>query len=301
MLAHLVFALVVLTACGDSHGRSDGGGADASVDAGGDGLDAGSVDAGRADAGADAGSDPDAGTATACDAQRADAQVCPAALCDGPDLWYWSGDHCFSITCGACMGEDCGSGAETESACMAAHASCQPALCQTSGGTWMWWAEECGHYVCGEPAPVDCLVGYPVCDCGPGRRFDTSTGCVDDTSCPVVDPLPNDALCASTGGTWDAICCNTVCGQPCDLACAEMACDCGPMRSFDPVRGCIDDVRCHERLEGETCTEASRCEAGTICCMHCGGAGCTGDPTCQAPACDNGPDYDACGNCTTCA
>lgn len=291
-------SLLVLGACSDSHGRSDLDGGSREIDASHP-ADAGpSIDAGH-DAGRDAGP-LDAGPRATCDADRASAMICPGLLCDGPSLWYWSGDRCFSVDCGACEGEDCGHGASSEADCMAAHAECEPALCESSGGTWQWWAEECGHFVCGEPPPQDCIVGMPVCDCGPGRSFDPEHGCFDDTSCPEVDPLPPDALCTSTGGEWSAICCNTECGAYCPLACAAMACDCGPMRVFDAGRGCVTAARCYERHEGETCSGGARCDDGTICCMHCGGAGCVGEPTCQAPACGHGPDTDECGNCTTC-
>jgi hypothetical protein len=291
ILAHALVSSLLL-ACSGSHGRSD-------VDGGGSGIDASVIHDGGFGPD-DAGSIHDGGAPTFCDAQRAVAAICPERVCDGLARWYWSGDRCFPIECGACEGEDCASGSSTEGECADAHAECTPQRCRSTGGTWEWWAEECGHFVCGEPPPQDCLVGEPVCDCGPGRSFDPGRGCFDDPSCPEIDPLPRDALCTSTGGAWSAICCDTECGQRCALPCAEMACDCGPMRVFDAGRGCVDAARCHERRAGETCSGVSRCEDGTICCMHCGGPGCSGEPTCQAPRCDGDPHFDECGNCLDC-
>ena len=288
-LAHL-FVLFAVAGCSASHGL----GPDAGVAAdGGLWLADGWV-------AADAWLVGDAGPAGSCAAQDARAQVCPAALCDGPPQFFWSGDRCFMIDCGACVGSACGAGYPSPEACVAAHASCEPSMCRATGGTWQWWAAECGHFVCGQPPPQLCLVGQPACDCGIQRSFDPARGCFDDPSCGVLDPLPADVLCTSTGGTWSPICCDTVCGQPCPLACASPACDCGPMRIFDPVRGCMLGARCYERLANETCAGGARCADGTICCEHCGGAGCHGDPTCQAPLCGAGPELDVCGNCVTC-
>jgi hypothetical protein len=160
----------------------------------------------------------------------------------------------------------------------------------------MWWAEECGHYECGFPVPATCLVGAPACDCGLDRAFVAGVGCRIVPDCGAIDPLPEDELCAATGGSWENICCHTECGVPCPLPCISPACNCGPDRVFDPVRGCVVDVSCMERTSGETCNERSRCEGGTICCQSCGGAGCFGDPICSYPVCDDDPFIDECGN-----
>jgi len=160
----------------------------------------------------------------------------------------------------------------------------------------MWWAEECGHFRCGGPVLATCLVGSPVCDCGAGRSFVEGLGCMDDPGCAVVDPLPPETLCSTTGGTWAATCCPSVCGEACLADCAAMACTCGPLEVFDPVRGCVVGARCVERMAGETCEGTARCGGGALCCQHCGGAGCFGPPTCQPPVCDADPDTDLCGN-----
>lgn len=282
----IVAALVAGAGCGASHDRdgSDAGPTLHAEDAASLAYDGGGADAGGADA----------GVRTACTADDARAALCPEVLCDGLPRWYWNGDDCFMIDCGACEGTECDRGTGSRDACFAAHATCVPALCRTSGGSWLWWAEECGHYACGHAPPADCESGFPVCDCGTNRVFDPELGCVD--MCGEVDPLPRDVLCRSTGGTWGNICCDAVCGQLCALACAGEACDCGAGKIFDAERGCIESAQCHDRRSGETCEGAARCETGTICCQRCGGAGCFGPPTCQAPLCDTDPHTDECGN-----
>jgi len=284
-VAHTFVVAALLVGCSDSHGLVEDDGGAARIDA--SGLDAGMP--------VDAGSPRDAGPRSACGADDARAEVCPEAICDGLPLWYWSGDECFEIDCGACTGADCGRGVTSEAACLAAHASCEPALCRATDGEWRWWGEHCGHFVCGREPPVDCIVGMPACDCGPFRSFDPERGCFDDATCPVPEPVTDEHLCTVTGGTWSNICCHTECGRYCDLDCAAPACDCGPGRIFE-VRGCVDRARCHEPLAGETCEGEARCQNGTVCCEQCGGAGCVGPATCKAPVCDADPTIDTCGN-----
>jgi hypothetical protein len=180
---------------------------------------------------------------------------------------------------------------------MAAHASCESSMCRATGGQWLWWSGGCAHYQCGTPIDALCAESRAVCDCGAHRSFDPARGgCYDDDSCPIAEPISREELCAVTGGSWEAICCDAECGVPCGDACTALACNCGPGRVFEEARGCIESARCHERRAGETCNAPARCEAGTICCMHCGGPGCFGEPTCQAPVCDDDPDFDECGN-----
>ena len=136
----------------------------------------------------------------------------------------------------------------------------------------------------------------PACDCGDDSRFEPGVGCVL-AECPAVDPLPPMELCTQSGGAWTAgLCCNTECGMPCEAACAAPACDCGPNRVFDGLRGCEVAARCVEPGLGEPCDGLDRCADGTICCDSCGGAGCAGEPTCRLPVCDDDPDIDTCGN-----
>lgn len=239
----------------------------------------------------------DGGLLASCDAMRVTAVPC-AALCDGPDRWYWDGERCLRFDCGECEGEDCGLGVASEAECQAAHAGCEPELCRTTGGDWLFWAEECGHYRCGAPVPAECLVGQPVCDCGPNRIFDATMGCVTEGTCP--DPLPSpETLCTATGGTWENVCCPSRCGVPCAAECLAPACTCGPTQIFDDTRGCIEAGECHDdRTVDQACAldGSVRCADGLICCQDCGGAGCFGDPTCRAPTCDPTGTLDVCGN-----
>jgi len=108
--------------------------------------------------------------------------------------------------------------------------------------------------------------------------------------------MTEELLCTSTGGTFDASCCPTVCGVPCALACVASACDCGPKGIFDPDRGCIAGQQCMEPAVGDSCTGDVRCADRTICCDDCGGAGCAGHPTCRVPVCSRDPAVDTCGN-----
>lgn len=289
----LLSTVLALSACTDSHeGESDSG-----RDAGFPGdidvvRDVGFVDTCLCIA--DAPPPP-----ATCEAQDARAITCPAALCDGPDSWAWDGERCAFISCGACEGSDCGTLPHTEEQCLSAHASCVPSLCRDTGGEWLFHAEECEHYVCGLPQPATCLVGMPVCDCGSDRGFTPGVGC-EEIDCPEVDPLPPETVCTGSGGTWMlGICCSTTCGAFCDEDCASPGCACGPLETFDAVRGCVDDVLCHTRTVDQTCTpdtDQLRCEDGLICCQNCGGAGCDPEAHCRAPLCDADPDTDACGN-----
>lgn len=296
-LARLALVLSLVTGCGASHGRDDDAGADAgtALDGGSAPIDAG---AGRDAGSPDAGAETDAGTRGTCEPQRAESATCPEALCDGPSSWHWNGDDCFQVDCGACRGEDCRDAWFSYDDCMAAHAECEPARCRESGGTWRFWGEDCGHFVCGVAPPAICLLGFPVCDCGPLRVFDPEAGCVMDVACTMGPPMRDpESACHDTGGTWGDFCCHSVCGDRCPDPCLSPACDCGIGRVFDEQRGCIDSATCYEdRGEGQTCERGARCGFGMICCQSCGGAGCFGPPTCRAPVCDDDPTIDECGN-----
>lgn len=297
-LAHSAFlavGLVAATACSSSRvvepATLDGGGVDLLV-----------RDAGRSrDEGIDFARDAapfDGGPRVACDAQDANEELCPAYLCDGLDRWYWNGDRCFSIPCGACRGTDCEAGLSSQTECETLHSECEPTLCRATGGDWLFWAQECLPYRCGLAVPADCAFGRPVCDCGPRSVFEPGLGCVLDAGCMIEPPMPTrELLCTGTFGTWENICCDTVCGAFCPLACASLACNCGAGRVFDDARGCIEATRCFERGLGETCNDPrARCATGTLCCQSCGGAGCFGDATCRAPTCTADPAIDLCGN-----
>jgi hypothetical protein len=180
--------------------------------------------------------------------------------------------------------------------CVAAHTDCEAVLCRESGGTWLFWAEECGHYFCGSPPPATCEMGFAVCDCGDRARWMVGEGCIP-TDCPPDIPRTREERCTMTGGSWEPICCDSVCGQACPDPCLADACRCGPFEVFDEVRGCVESAECHERDEGETCEAGvSRCATGTICCEHLGGIGTIRPDTCEVPICDDNPDIDECGN-----
>jgi hypothetical protein len=291
-LTHLAGTLTAISfafACGTSHGPSVDAGP---LDDGAAVMDGGAADGGpRIDGGA-----VDAGMRATCDAQLAAQLTCPELTCDGPPSWHWNGDRCFAIGCGECTGADCERGWGSEASCIEAHAECEASLCRATGGRWLWWAEECGHYACGGPPPATCEAGFAVCDCGPEGAFNERSGCVPIT-CPLPPPRTREMLCTETGGSWESICCDTVCGEFCAAACLAPACNCGPARVFDEERGCLETEACHDRAAGQTCTlEATRCAAGTICCRHLGGPGKLRSPTCEVPMCDDDPDVDECGN-----
>lgn len=301
-----VVGFALLAACGSTHGTDagpdggevmdsgsrDAGAADAGSTDAGAGDDGGGIDAGTGDAGTG-----DAGTPGTCDAMDARRDPCPEVLCDGPDQWYWNGDGCFVLDCGSCTGDDCDRGVFSEAECIAAHATCEPTLCRDTGGEWMWWAQECGHRQCGQPAPETCLVPFAGCDCGPMANFVPGVGCQNDVAC-TMGPMPTrEELCTGSGGSWEGICCDTVCGEFCPLPCVNDACNCGPGRVFVDGRGCLLATECFERTNGQSCVMGqSRCEDGTICCDRCGGAGCANDPRCVPPTCSDDPNIDECGN-----
>jgi len=293
MFAVAIALTIAVVGCGRTPGpvppRPTDGAVDGSLDASADGASDASADA-------DTGLGPDGGSGT-CDPDAVAVTICPDAVCDGLPRWFWSGDRCFPIECGACTGAGCGGGSGSEAECASAHATCEASLCRGTGGTYRWWAEDCGHWQCGRPIPADCLVGGPSCDCGAFRSFDLATGCFDDDSCPVPEPVPDDELCRASGGSWETICCHTDCGEVCAEPCVNPACNCGPGKVFEAgARGCVEASRCFERQPGQTCGEPARCEAGTICCDHCSGAGCFGVPTCDFPLCDDDDTVDMCGN-----
>ena len=240
----------------------------------------------------------DAG-AVSCEPMRASASVCPGAICDGPDSVIWDGEQCVQVDCGTCIGEDCGRAYRTMAECTAAQRGCVPQLCRATGGDWLFWAEECVHRNCGRPVPATCIVGMPVCDCGPRSNFDPLRGCVPDVGCER-DGMPTpEYLCTNSGGTWENVCGPSHCGVASPLACTQPACTCGRFEVWDALRGCVESSECRiNRPAGDTCAVDGdiRCGSGLICCQSCGGAGCFGDPTCRMPTCDPSGMIDVCGN-----
>lgn len=283
-------AVVAAPACSDSHARPDDGGArpDATIlvrDGGGP--------ADTAPTPLDTFLPRDAGPVS-CLPELVSVTTCETG-CDGPPRYHWDGERCFAIGCGECEGIGCDGGFGSMGECEAAHATCVPSLCRATGGTWMFWAEECEHRRCGEPGLAICETGMPVCDCGPTDVFDDVMGCVPSIECSEPGPeRTREQLCVDSGGAWEGTCCDSVCGEPCALACAAPACTCGAYEVFDEVRGCIDAAQCHRRAEGESCgLERQSCDRGLVCCDTCGGPGCPvgGRPACRSPVCDGSEDF----------
>lgn len=219
-----------------------------------------------------------------CGAQAVSIALCPELLCDGLPRWYWSGDECFSIDCGACVGDDCGTSWNDVSSCRAAHATCRPELCRATGGDWLAIDSFCGDFTCDRAPDVACLVGQPACSCGPNRSFDPMRGCIE-VECPPMPTRTEQELCAETGGTWTPnICCPTHCGTRCEADCAAPACACGPDSIFDAARGCVVASECLVHGVDEVVPFGHRCQRHLATC-ECGPSGC-GETTCREPMCD---------------
>jgi hypothetical protein len=60
--------------------------------------------------------------------------------------------------------------------------------CEQSGGEWD--PDSCGHYECG--LFPDCDAVIPGCNCGPGQRFESGSGCVPSDDCPQVCDFDED-------------------------------------------------------------------------------------------------------------
>lgn len=266
------------------------------VDAGAASLDSGATlaDAARPDASLDLAS---------CDPADALVPAC-GPVCDGYRGAFWNGSECVDVSC-ACDGADCDALYPDARACEAAHARCIPAVCRATGGIWHPERAFCGSFECGHPAAEICLVGGPACDCGIGKRFDTATGCHDDTACGVVD------LCLATGGASDS--CNTTCGAPCpppDPSDRRFGCNCGLGRTFDATSGCVSDPSCvvtDEALCAATggSWSASCCPStcGRPCAAACAGSACEcgwrevwepGRGCVESSACDQRYEGEAC-------
>lgn len=240
----------------------------------------------------DASYSPDGGATmpSICAADEVTERLC-GPICDGPDLFYWAGDRCWQIDCGRCEGRDCGRGTLRRETCEEAHASCTPQLCRETGGDWLFAADFCGHFVCGRPTDLDCEVGMPVCNCGPGKTFFEGSGCVEIDGC-VPDPeVPTpEQLCTRSQGTWTTgICCPTHCGELCPLPCASDACHCGPSAVWSDLLGCVPTSECYVDGLGDALGPRHRCEDGLIPCA-CTGSDCPGLTQCTTPTCREGRD-----------
>jgi hypothetical protein len=186
----------------------------------------------------------------------------PADLCDcGPSKRFEEGTGCvYDATCTA------------EQACNA------------TGGRWVLTS----GIVCGEPVDGDGDSGRPgfTCACGRGRRFDVGTvttgavGCLGgDVDCAEANA---EDLCATTGGSWENICCPTRCGDECLAECLAPACRCALNQVWDDALGCVDSAECTRLVLGDSCRVGElECEGGTVCCS----GGIPDSATCEAPVC----------------
>ena len=151
-------------------------------------------------------------------------------------------------------------------------------LCTGSGGTWD--PTSCGHWTCGEAPLCDAVI--PGCNCGLGSNFIEGVGCQADSTCGATD----EALCTSTGGTWDESSCGDyVCGFKPDCEAIIPGCDCGEDSNFATGTGCQADSTCPDRLgAGDVCDpNDSLCGTGLSCCYPCGVMGCDFQCTAQDP------------------
>ncbi len=199
---------------------------------------------------------------------------------------FWTGMECFDLWGCDCMGDGCGRAFTSMEECEAVQQACPAPLCIGTGGTWYPAAGcgPCGHYECGI-APMDACCDEG-CDCGPGRSFDPSSGCVDDPGCTAQQS------CQATGGTWHPIeecMCEYVCGE--QILCSDCmeACDCGTFRVFDERDGCLfDSERCGEADSVALCQgTGGRWAVGEGCGDFACGIPNLIDP-CVMPGCDCG-------------
>ncbi len=104
-------------------------------------------------------------------------------------------------------------------------------------------------------------------------------------------PPVNQALCESTGGSWEPLSCGDyTCGEPPLCTAIIPGCDCGIFANFYDGLGCTDDLGCGQRcggIAGIPCPLGATCEVEPGCfdcfgvCepLFCGGAT---DPPCPA-------------------
>jgi hypothetical protein len=157
-------------------------------------------------------------------------------------------------------------------------------LCVESGGRWDEGG--CGHYRCG--VPNLCEVATAGCDCGPSANFVAGFGCQVDPVCG--GPTDLEALCVSTGGSWDTGGCGDyVCGVPPAILCLrpEPGCNCGTSANFDRSgAGCVRDSSCAANPREAACESSG----GRWQETSCGDYRCGLPPFCDAiiPGCDCG-------------
>jgi hypothetical protein len=208
----------------------------------------------------------------------------------------WDPESCGHYTCGEppdCAaiipGCNCGTGKVFDGGqgCIAWD-GCEelvdkPTLCVETGGEWLELT--CGDWFCGE-APT-CKAIIPGCNCGEGRVYDNSQGCIPSDECNKPDG--KEGLCLDTGGEWKPNSCGDwVCGQAPICLALMPGCNCGEGKNFDPVKGCIEDPKCGDPNPGAK--DACEDTGGKWLTNTCGNWVCGEAPTCKAiiPGCNCG-------------
>jgi len=139
------------------------------------------------------------------------------------------------------------------------------ALCNATGGTW----DECGcpAVTCENPPPGPDEEALPcppacweVCECPADTPiWDEAAGCVALSACEDA-PIPDAALCASTGGTFNE------CGSDCDLFTCETPPSEGPY-PCSAAAVCVEICECPEDAPvwdaEQGCIAEAACEGGT--------------------------------------
>ncbi len=244
----------------------------------------------------------DAEISTFCVAQNARIVACSGANdeADPPARIgaFWDGEKCVSHVVTNCNGSDClaYTGPDALHLCTAAHVSCAPSLCRVTGGRWDSLGTCATTYRCGVLPADDCAgPTRPLCNCGPGKRFDEARGCVVDPTCTAAD------LCRATNGGWleanstGCLPCDS-CAGICTAICRPIVtsmCDCGSMARFDPTNGCVMHHDCDEAQQQRICESQRGRWIDRGCCDlvdECGvfrvpgcNLDCTQPPTCACP------------------
>lgn len=295
-------------ACAGSHGATAdaGTGTDSGL-----GVDAGFVvDSGT---GSDAGMPVDASTIGFCE-RAMDVAVDPCVDVDcapgGPTLYFWDGVECALWPyCAQCVGEDC-SQLTTLELCQNLHSTCLSVLCEATGGYFRAELAYCGNFECGHPGPNICESPTSACDCGIGKVFDATLGCVESAGCGPED------LCRATHGDWRLVVIDS-CGNETMQPAVDYTCDCGDKFVFNEERGCeapsIDvclspsseeycarsggswgegcNVQCGQHLDCD-CIDCFSCACGPEEVFDISRGGCVRDPMCSSRA----RIYDECAN-----